>query len=354
MPYSIPSLRQLINTGLQDVEAELAVQLPPMGIEQALNTAVSAAMRDLYDYQRWISRQIVPSHDSDDQTIIEQATAEGVPRKQAAYAVGLVTMTGNKAVPVDVLLNHVDGREYRVLSSSPPQGSQVVVQVRAEVAGMAGNLAAGEKLTLTEAVPSVTPDGVTGAIEGGADLEPIAELLDRLLFRKRFPPTGGAPHDYVAWCREMPGITRAWAYSRWHGAGTVGVAFVYDGRPSMLPTETEQDAVRDYIYRHTDPATGVEVGAPGGVETVFMSLTLKAVPLSVRLVPDTPENRAAVAANLKALQRTLSPGEGLLKTAINTAIGMTTVADYEHTLAADVTAAATELLTIEEVTWLTL
>ena len=41
MPYSVPTLRQLIASGAPDLEASLGTVLPKFGIELALNTAVS-------------------------------------------------------------------------------------------------------------------------------------------------------------------------------------------------------------------------------------------------------------------------------------------------------------------------
>ncbi|EHA6962340.1 phage baseplate protein, partial [Vibrio parahaemolyticus] len=48
MPFNVPTLRQLIESGLIDIEASLDTVLPKFGIEQALNAAVSGSMRDIY------------------------------------------------------------------------------------------------------------------------------------------------------------------------------------------------------------------------------------------------------------------------------------------------------------------
>lgn len=221
MPYSVPTLRQLIASGALDLEASLGTVLPKFGIELALNTSVSAAIRDLYDHQAWIVRQIIPTTESDDQTIIETAQFEGVIRKQATYAAGPATLNGTVPAPVGTLLQHKDGRQYAVTTSASPSSGTVAVEVQAVEVGAGGNLAAGEVLTLVTPVPGLQSNGVSGDISGGADIEPIAELLERLLFRKRNPPMGGAVADYLAWMREVPGVTRAWAYDAWQGGGTL-------------------------------------------------------------------------------------------------------------------------------------
>ncbi|SEH72742.1 Uncharacterized phage protein gp47/JayE [Rheinheimera pacifica] len=353
MPFNVPTLRALVEGGLIDIEASLDTILPKFGIEQALNAAVSGSLRDLYDYQSWIVRQVIPSSESEDQTIIDTARYEGVIQKLASSAIGPVTFTGSSAIPVDTVMTHADGRLYRVTLSNAPSGGNVVVQVEAEVPGAAGNLLAGESLTLVSTVPGIQPNGQSGGIAGGADLEPVAQVLERLLFRKRNPPMGGAVHDYVGWCREVPGVARAWAVDNYQGPATVGYAFVFDSRPDILPTYVDQVAMADYIYRHKDPATGADVGRPGGIEAVYIPLTLKTTALSITLFPDSPELRQSVQSSIKGYFNTLGPGSTLLLSAVRTAIGSTLgVSDYLLNLSADVAAADTELHALGVITWL--
>lgn len=352
MPFNVPTLRTLIESGLIDIEASLDTILPKFGIEQALNTAVSGSLRDLYDFQSWIVRQIIPSSESEDQTIIDVARYEGVIQKLATSAIGTVTFVGAVPIPIDTVMTYSDGRLYRVTSSNAPSGGNVVVQVEAEAAGGAGNLASGETLTLISTVPGIQPNGISGGITGGADLETPLKVLERLLFRKRNPPMGGAVHDYVGWCREVAGVDRAWAVDNYQGPATVGYAFVFDSRPDILPTYLDQVAMAAYIYRHTDPATGADVGRPGGIEAVYIPLTLKTTNLAITLTPDSIELQQSVKASVEGYFKTLSPGSILLLSAVRTAIGSTLgVADYTLDLSADVTATTTELHALGAITW---
>mgnify|MGYP000172567517 FL=1 len=355
MPYSVPTLRQIIASGALDLESSLGTVLPKFGIELALNTAVSAGIRDAYDHQMWIVRQIIPTTESDDQTIIETAQFEGVIRKQATYAAGPATLNGTVPAPVGTVLQHKDGRQYAVTSSASPSSGIVAVQVQAIAVGAEGNLAAGEVLTLVTPVPGLQANGTSGDISGGADIEPISELLERLLFRKRNPPMGGAVADYVAWMREVPGVTRAWAYDAWQGGGTVGIGWVYDDRVDILPPPTDKLAMMEYLFRHPDPATGVLVGRPGGIEPVDIDTQLKSTDLAITPIPDTADIRAAIAANLSGYERTMQPGNTLLLSSIRTAIGSAAgVKDYTLDLVADVTADPDELNVIGVITWPTL
>lgn len=355
MPYNVPTLRQIIASGELDLESSLGTVLPKFGIEQALNIAVSAGIRDAYDHQTWIVRQIIPTTESDDQTIVELAQFEGVIRKQATYAVGPATLSGNVPAPVGTVLQHKDGRQYAVTSSASPSSSTVAVQVQATAVGAAGNLPPGEVLTLVTPVPGLQSSGASGDISGGADIEPIAELLERLLFRKRNPPMGGAVADYVAWMREVPGVTRAWAYDVWQGGGTVGIGWVFDDRIDILPTPTDTLAMMEYLFRHPDPATGVLVGRPGGIEPVPIGPLLKITDLAITPTPDSTDIRAAIQRNLDGYERTLQPGDTLLLSKIRTAIGTAAgVKNYTLDLAADVPADIDELNVIGVITWPTL
>lgn len=355
MPYNVPTLRQIIASGELDLESSLGTVLPKFGIEQALNIAVSAGIRDAYDHQAWIVRQIIPTTESDDQTIVELAQFEGVIRKQATYAAGPVTLNGNVPAPVGTVLQHKDGRQYAVTSSASPSSGTVSVQVQATAVGAAANLPPGEVLTLVTPVPGLQSSGASGDISGGADIEPIAELLERLLFRKRNPPMGGAVADYVAWMREVPGVTRAWAYDVWQGGGTVGIGWVFDDRIDILPTPTDTLAMMEYLFRHPDPATGVLVGRPGGIEPVPIGPFLKTTDLAITPTPDSIDIRAAIQRNLDGYERTLQPGDTLLLSKIRTAIGSAAgVKNYTLDLAADVPADIDELNVIGVITWPTL
>ena len=357
MPFNTPTLRKIIADGEKDIEIELNLPaLPPVGVENAINVALSSMVRDLYDHQSWIVDQIIPSPKSDDQTIIDTAVSEGVIRKQATFAEGPAIFNSAVVLPVDTEMQTTPGMTYRVIRSTQPAQGKVTAEVRAVNAGVAGNLPAGEVLTLLSPVAGAGSSGAVAGtgITGGADIEPVPELLDRLLFRKRNPPVGGAVHDYVLWAREVPGVSRAWCFDVWHGPGTVGLAWVYDDRPVITPTAADRSLMEGWLYRHPDPATGIYTGKPGGIEVWPIILTLKPVNMSIKLIPDTPSHRDAVQISLAELQKSLSPGQTLRVSAIRTAIGSSAgVTDYSLSVAADVTAAADELITTGTITWLT-
>lgn len=352
MPYRIPTLKSLVEQGLIDIQSSLDTVLPKFGIEQALNSAVSGSIRDLYDFQSWIVRQIIPTSESDDQTIIDTAQNEGVVRKLATYASGTVTFSGTNTIPENTQMAHSDGRVYSVTSSSL-NGSSVLAVVQSEDTGVSYNAPEGEILTLVSTVPGVSPQGsVTAAISGGSEIESVSELLERLLFRKRNPPMGGALADYVAWCREVSGVTRAWAYDAYQGGSTVGYAFVFDGRADIIPTSTDVSTMDAYIFRHQDPASNVYVGRPAGIEAIYIGLALKKTDLIITLSPDSTERRAAVIESVQSYFKSLAPGQTLLLSGLRTAIGVVDgVEDYTVNVSENISALPNELHALGTVGW---
>ena len=110
--------------------------------------------------------------------------------------------------------------------------------------------------------------------------------------------------------------------------------------------------MEDYLFRHTDPATGVYVGKPGGIEVWPVELMLRPVNMIIGITPDTPATRKAVQSRLLTLQKTLQPGQTLPISAIRTAIGTASgVTDYTLNLTADIPCAQNELITIGVLTW---
>lgn len=232
MPYNVPALRKLITDGEKDIAFELGLQkLPPVGVEKALNTSFSNQVRDLYDHQSWIKDQIIPSVKSDDETIIETAASEGVIRKQATFATGPAVFKGNTPLPDDTEMQTATGIVYAVTTSGVPVDGVMTVTIQASDAGASGNLPEGESLTLMSPVPGVESIGLTGTggIIGGADIEPVPELLDRLLFRKRNPllvglcMTMSSGHEkwLVSVGRGHLMLGMAPAQSDWHGFMTI-------------------------------------------------------------------------------------------------------------------------------------
>ena len=160
----------------------------------------------------------------------------------------------------------------------------------------------------------------------------------------RQPPHGGAPHDYVQWALDVPGVTRVWVTQEM-GRGTVTVRFaVDDAAHGPAPTAGEIAAVAAYIETVRPVTADVFVVAP----------VLAPVAVTMALEPDTPATRAAVTASLQNLFiREGAPGVGIYLSHIREAIS-TAAGEVNHVLAApvaDIDAATGTMPTLGVVTF---
>ena len=138
-------------------------------------------------------------------------------------------------------------------------------------------------------------------------------------------------------------------------AGSVGVTFVQDNNPDIFPGDGDVQRVADYIRSHDDPATGQPVGQPLGPTVTVFKLTNKPVPFSIRIIPKTPENQAAVKQALTDLLYNESrPGGLVLPSSFWRAVaGVKNLEDFEvRSPLTSVQAGDSELLTVGEITWL--
>jgi uncharacterized phage protein gp47/JayE len=134
-------------------------------------------------------------------------------------------------------------------------------------------------------------------IGGGADLEGDAALRERVLFRKRMPPHGGAAHDYVIWAREIPGVTRVFVdpVNAVNARTTIGVWFLMDDTyANGIPQGADVDIVEAHIDELRPAGAVVDIAAPTAVP---VAITIDG------LVPDTQDVREAVKAELADLFR---------------------------------------------------
>ena len=156
-------------------------------------------------------------------------------------------------------------------------GMQIVAQQTAGIGG-AGTLtiavetASGGQATVTlPNTPLTILSGVTGdgagtatvavdgnGLSGGLDIEldgqpyttDLSTFRGRILFRKRNPPFGGCPADYVLWCTSVIGVTRVFVEPLWSGKGTVRVFPLMDQLyPSAggVPQAADIARVADYL-----------------------------------------------------------------------------------------------------------
>lgn len=286
MPFVRPTLKTLISRARSDIETRLtgAVATLRNTVEYVLALVVAGAAHGLHGHIVWLSKQLFP--DTAEAELMERwAAIWGLERTAAVKAVLTADITGSNGstCPDATEWTTADGVLYTQDGAATIAAGTATITVEANVGGADGNQDNGTTLSLVSPVAGIDSDGsVTGTTTTGTDAETDAALSARLLERLQSPPKGGGPGDYVAWAKEVAGVTRAWEIPNGDGPGTVVVYFVRDNDAgSIIPDAGEIAAVQTYLDSVAPVTADVNVYAP------------TAVPLAVTLTALTP-NTAAV------------------------------------------------------------
>lgn len=347
MPYSRPTLQQLIDRTRNDLLARLATDdVLRRADAEVYARVVAAASHAIHGFVDYVARQIIV--DTADAEHLERwASVWGVTRKAAAAATGTVTftVTTGAVIGAGAVLVAFDGVEYQTSAGGTAAGATLDLPVVAITPGASGNRATGQTLTLVSPISGVQPAAVAGALTGGADLETDDALRARLLARIQEPPHGGAEHDYIAWALEVAGVTRAWVYPGEGGDGTVTVRFVRDDDASLIPDAAEVAAVQAYLDERRPVTAALTVAAPTALSVNF----------TIDVTPDTTEIRAAVQAELEDLiRRDAEPGGTLRVSRLREAVSVAAGESY-HSMtvpSADVVAGTGQIPVVGTITWL--
>lgn len=323
-----PTLSELVERASNDIDARL-----PGADSRLRRSALAALVRmhagsidGLYAAMVYLSRQLMP--DTAEAAYLDRwASIWGVERKAASGAAGAVTVTGlvGAVVPKGAELARVDGVRFATTARTVLAATTANIAVAAVEPGAASTTAAATALTFTSPASGIAQVAVaTAGLIGGADQESDAALLARLLLRIRTPPQGGALNDWTGWALQVPGVTRAWAYPNWTGPGRVGLTFVYDGRPSILPTAPEVAAM----------AAWVEPLRPVTATPVVFAATALPIDLLISSTPDSGAVRDAIRAELADLfAREAEPGGTMYLSRMNEAVSLA-AGEFDHAIRA--------------------
>lgn len=256
---------------------------------------VVAMAVQLVEYRaEYIYRQIFAST-ADRRHLERQAYEFGMARKPASPSIGSITTTGTPGAVYPAGIAYLSGSDLFRTSSEAraPDNGVIVFLVHSDGTGAAMNRAPTDTLNLADIAlyPTLGAQAVvaTDGLGGGADVEDDESLRARVLDRKRRPPQGGAYSDYEQFALAVPGVIKAWAWPFADGPGTVGVWFLFAGRPDLIPTAPDILAVREELESRRLIRAGLSVSAP--------------LPVPVDVVisglgRDTVETRADIEASL--------------------------------------------------------
>ncbi|MDR1110311.1 MAG: baseplate J/gp47 family protein [Deltaproteobacteria bacterium] len=333
MSWTSPTLKELIETCGGELSARLldGAPLKPSSVLSVLATTRAGGEHLMHMFLGWAFRQVFPDR-AETEYLDAWAGVWGVTRKPGAPAAGLVMASGNPGagLPEDALARSGAGTVYRLGGATLPDGpgtAQAESAAEAVEPGLAGNLAAGQKLSLTSPVAGVGSElTVIGeGLAGGTDAEDDEALRSRLIQAIQEPPHGGNKADYEVWARQVDGVENALCVPLYAGLGTVAVAVWGKPEAPALPGVTVAEA-----YRHI---LGLcPVTAAGGLH-VFTPEIL-AVDFEIRLVPDSQAVRDNVARELGDLfRREAMPGRPIPLSHFQEAISLA-AGEYDHELLA--------------------
>lgn len=349
MSFERPTLSQLVGRLKDDVDARLpgADSRLSRSALGALATTAAGAAHGLYGYLDYLADEILP--DTATEYLDRHASIWGVTRKGATLANGTATATGvnGAVIPQGTVLQRAGGLEYVTQASATIAGGVATLTLAAQTPGVASVAAEGAKLTFVSPIAGVAALAVVDeeGLRGGAAEESDELLRERLLARIRQRPEGGALHDYVRWATEVAEVTRAWPLAGWMGAGTVGLAFMMDGRVDPIPLEADVEAVQAYV------------GALAPVTADLVAFAPTAAPIAIQINGLSPSNasvRAAVAAEIEDLLfREARPGGTILISHLRAAISQA-AGEYDHVLVSPTTNIAhapNELAVLGAIDW---
>lgn len=361
MAFARPTLSEIVERAQSDLVSRLDLSTPILrrAVSRVLARVIAGAAHMLHGHLEFLSRQIFPDQ-AEREYLVRWGALFGLAVNAASFAAGNVKFTGTNTtvVPAGTVLRRADGAEYTTAADVTIAAGEAIAVATATAAGEDGNCAAADELTFESPIAGVNATAVvqTGGLGGGADEETTDEFRARVLERMQSPPHGGNAADYVAWAKEVPGVTRAWCYPLEGGPGTVTVRFVRDNDSgllgyNMIPSSGEVTTVQAYL----DGLQAGTVESPrGGGPEVTAVITVAApvaapVNFTLQISPDTTVTRAAVgAALLDLLERTSSPGGILPLSQIEVAVGTASgVTDFAIALpAANVVNATGEMSTM--------
>lgn len=307
MAYKAPSAADIFQSLRQEVRAELPGADPfiwPNNL-YVVTKMIAQGLRGLYLRLEWLHRQAFAS--TAEAAYLDAIAADaGLARLPAGIALGYATATASAGtmIPNGTRFLRGDGAVFVGVgdSSGVSSSGDLLVTLWALEAGKAGNTDAGTALALETPIAGVSAVAVaTGGLTGGTEEENDQSFRARILHRKKNPPHGGSPAEYVQWAMTMAGVTRVFVRRATPEPGSVTVYFMMDeAYANGIPGGGHVAALQS-VLETTAPASANVIAAAPAAVAVDVTVT--------GLVPDTAAVREAVRNEIAAqFRRRSAPG----------------------------------------------
>ena len=244
---TIPTIQQLYNSIIADIETELNISIPLFGRSYLRAKAMVQAGRLwlLYLVMAAIQKNIFVDT-CDEETLKRwgrvKLNRDPFPATQGRYTV-LVTGTTGATIPAGTTFKANDNsqapQKLFILDTAFVLDGTNIITLRALEAGTDSKLSIGNQLTATAPIALVNSVVTvqTEVIEPQA-AENIEDYRQKVINAFRLEPQGGSPADYRLWATEVQGIVKAYPYA---ASGQTSVVDLYLESDESDGVPTSQD-----------------------------------------------------------------------------------------------------------------
>ena len=154
-----------------------------------------------------------------------RAAEHGIIRRTATKSKGTVTVSGKGTVREGSLFATQANVRFTATETVEVDGT-AKVSVEAQVAGNAGNVAAGTINRIPLSIAGIYSVINAEETQGGYDAESDDDFRERYLLKVRRPSTTGNPADYIHYCLTLEGVGAVTVLRNPFGLCTVGLWIV--------------------------------------------------------------------------------------------------------------------------------
>lgn len=251
MPITIPTVAEIRDQIISDIEARIGVSVPvlPKAFVRVLAVVLAGGRHLVYRFGRWIYKQIFPQL-ADAEALLRIGTRYNIIRTSAVRARLTATATGDEdtEIPAGALwVGAGNGLTYEQTADATIASGTATITAECLTAGADGNLEAAETLALATPIAGLDSEAtVASTVVTGVDQEDIEDYRTRVLQRMQNQPQGGAAPDYIGWAREVAGIVKAFAFRTAAGYVTVYPLQAVTGA-DRVPETAKIEEVEDYL-----------------------------------------------------------------------------------------------------------
>ncbi len=312
---TLPTTKEIRDRIVADIELKINQATPLFfkSFTRVIAAALALVFTILYKYGQWAYKQIFTVTQGEESLELKGSQYD-VLRKPATASVISATATGDDLTVIpagQTFRGSVNGLVYSVNTAVGIITSSIEVELTCLTAGANGNLLTGDTLTILQPIPGLDNlITVIDVVTEGEDEESIGEYRARISSREKRQPQGGALVDFIAWAKEVPGVTRAFCFGKREvpaiTAGRVEVYPLSDDDPvSRIPSPAKLAEVLAYIDDPTRAPTQCV-----GIDVLAVTEREFTVDISA-LVPDSAALKADVEDNISDFLLTRAPQQFL-------------------------------------------